>query len=74
MKDPILVLQYPSDREGRLVALAVTRNQKAILAFKEAVLEDARFDAIGLDCDEVLIAHEQAELERLIAVFNKLGI
>ena len=72
MKHPILVLQYPDSREGRTVALAATRNHKALAAFKQAVLEDARLDAIGLGCDEVLIAHEQAELERLSKVLEML--
>ncbi len=72
MKHPILVLQYPDSREGRLVALATTRNLNALLAFKQAVLEDARLDAIGLGCDEVLIVHEQAELERLSKLLGML--
>ena len=72
MKHPILVLQYPDSREGRLVALATTRNPNALLAFKQAVLEDARLDAIGLGCDEVLKVHEQAELERLSKVLEML--
>ena len=72
MKHPILVLQYPDSREGRLIALATTRNANALVAFKKAVLEDAQLDAIGLGCDEVLIVHEQAELERLSKVLEML--
>jgi hypothetical protein len=72
MKHPILVLQYPDSREGRLVALAATRSHSALYAFKQAVLEDARLDAIGLGCDEVLLTHEQAELERLSKLLELL--
>ncbi|GAI97156.1 unnamed protein product, partial [marine sediment metagenome] len=38
MKKPILVLQYPDPHEGRTVAIAATRNLKALKAFKEVVL------------------------------------
>ena len=68
MKRPILVLQYPDNREARTVALAATRNPKALQAFKEAVLEEARLAVMDWEADEVLHAQNQIELERL----NKL--
>ena len=68
MKKPILVLQYPDSREARTVALAATRSLKALQAFKEAVLEEARLAVMDWETDEVLHAQNQTELERL----NKL--
>jgi hypothetical protein len=65
MRRPILVLQYPDSREGRLVALASTRNAVALQAFREAVLEDARLAALDWRADDVLLMQEQLELERL---------
>lgn len=65
MKRPILVLQYPDSREARTVALAATRNPKALQAFKEAVLEEARLAAMDWEADEVLHAQNQQEMERL---------
>ena len=68
MKRPILVLQYPDPHEGRTVAIAATRNLKALQAFKEAVLEEAKLATMDWEPDEVLHAQNQTELERL----NKL--
>ena len=65
MKRPILVLQYPDNREARTVAIAATRSQIALQAFKEVVLEEARLAAIDWEADEVLHAQNQKELERL---------
>ena len=65
MSRPILVLQYPDSREGRLVALASTRNPMALQAFREAVLEDARLAVMDWRADDVLLMQEQLELERL---------
>ena len=65
MKRPILVLQYPDNREARTIALAATRNPRALQAFKEAALEEARLAAIDWEADEVLHAQNQIELERL---------
>ena len=65
MKRPILVLQYPDSREARTVALAATRNGKALRAFKEAVLEDARLSLLDWRADEVIHLQEVGELERL---------
>lgn len=68
MKKPILVLQYPDPHEGRTVAIAATRSLKALQAFKEVVLEEARLAAMDWEADEVLHAQNVTELERL----NKL--
>lgn len=68
MKKPILVLQYPDPHEGRTVAIAATRSLKALQAFKEVVLEEARLATMDWEADEVLHAQNQNELERL----NKL--
>ena len=72
MKRPILVLQYPDSREARTVALAATRDLKALQAFKEAVLEEARLAAMDWDADEVLTLQNQMELERLEKLLEKL--
>ena len=68
MKKAILVLQYPDPHEGRTVAIAATRDLKALQAFKEAVLEEARLAVMDWEADEVICAQNQTELERL----NKL--
>ena len=65
MKRPILVLQYPDNREARTVALVATRNPKALQAFKEAVLEEAILAVMDWEADEVFHAQNQKELERL---------
>ena len=65
MKRPILVLQYPDPHEGRTVAIAATRSLKALQAFKELVLEEARLAVMDWETDEVLHAQNETELERL---------
>ena len=72
MKRPILVLQYPDSREARTVALAATRSLKALQVFKEVVLEEARLGAMEWDADEILTIQNQAELERLEKLLDKL--
>ena len=72
MKRPILVLQYPDSREARTVALAATRSLKALRAFKEAVLEEARLGAMDWEADEVLSINNQTELVRLEKLLEKL--
>lgn len=72
MKKPILVLQYPDSREARTVALAATRNHKALLAFKQAVLEEAQLRALDWEIDDVLHLQEQLELDRLESLLNML--
>lgn len=65
MKKPILVLQYPDPQENKTVAIAATRNLKALQAFKEAVLAEAKLAAMDWAIDEVLHTQNQTELERL---------
>ena len=72
MKRPILVLQYPDPNEGRTIALAATRSMKALQAFKEAVLEEARLGAIDWEADEVLTIQNQTELDRLEKLLGRL--
>ena len=72
MNRPILVLQYPDSREGRMVALAATRNPSALKAFREAVLGDARLAVMDWRADEVLLMQERMELERLEKLLHML--
>ncbi|MGA2158495.1 MAG: hypothetical protein ABSG90_04680 [Dehalococcoidia bacterium] len=72
MNRPILVLQYPDSREARTVAMAATRSSKALAAFKEAVLEEARLKVMDWDADDVLKLQEEMELERLERLLNLL--
>ena len=72
MKRPILVLQYPDPHECRTIAIAATRNLKALRTFKEVVLEEARLAVMDWDADEILTIQNQAELERLEKLLDKL--
>jgi hypothetical protein len=65
----VLTLQYPDAYDGRLRILASTHNKKALLAFKAAVLEEARLRTLGMVDDEVLrvdAEHEYCRLEELL--------
>ncbi len=69
------MLQYPDPRQGRTVAIATTRSPKALRSFKEAVLEEARLEAMGWDdllgdYDEVLDLQDRLEIERLEKLFE----
>ena len=72
MKRPILVLQYPDSREARTIALAATRNERALRAFKEAALEDARLATLDWQADEIIHLQEEVELERLQKLLDVL--
>jgi len=72
MRKPILVLQYPDPNEGRTVAIAATRNPKALQAFKEAVLEEARLAEIDWWNDEIFNIQNQMESKRLEKLLEKL--
>ncbi len=61
----VLTLQYPDAYEGRLRILASTHNQKVLLAFKRAVIEEAKLKTLGLIDDEVLRCDAEYEYERL---------
>ena len=69
MKKPMLVLQYPDRRQGRTIALAATRNRSALIAFKQAVLEDTVLD---WEADEVLRVNDNAEQCRLAHLMELL--
>jgi len=68
----VLTLQYPDIYEGRLKILASTHNHKAMLAFKEACLEEAKFQTLGLDQDKVLLLDAQHEYCRLKEILDLL--
>ena len=68
----ILTLQYPNSYEGRLKVIASTYNHKAMLAFKSACLEEARFKTLGFDQDEVLLVDAQHEYRRLKEILDLL--
>ena len=72
MKRPILVLQYPDPHECKTVAIAATRSPKALQAFREAVLEEARLAVMDWEADEVLCIQNQTELGRLEQLLDKL--
>lgn len=65
-----LVLQYPDWQSGKIRLLAVTKNPKALRAFRDAALEEARLNAISTD-DPVLqveYSEELRKLERLLSL------
>jgi len=64
MKQAVLVLQYPDPRMGRTVAIASTKDRKALKVFRQVVLKEAHAAYRGLD-DEVLATQEVLEAERL---------
>lgn len=59
-----LVLQYPDWQSGKIRLLATTKNLKALRAFRDAVLEDARLNLLGCD-DEILRIEYEEELHKL---------
>ena len=65
-----LVLQYPDWQGGKIRLLAATKDRKALLEFKRAVLEEARLDLLG--CDDPILHIEYEEnlhkLEKLLSV------
>jgi hypothetical protein len=66
-----LVLQYPDWQSGKLRLLATTRNPKALRAFRDAVLEEARLAAMSAD-DEVLQVEYREELHKLERLLDLL--
>ena len=71
MVHPHLVLQYPDLGTGKILLLAITKDRKALLAFKRAVLEEARLNLIGCDDDILRIEYEE-ELHKLEKLLNAL--
>ena len=68
MVQPMLSLTYPDYQANKVKLLAVTQSRKAMLAFKAAVLEDARLNLLGCDDDILRIEYEEElrKLERLL--------
>jgi hypothetical protein len=68
---PTLSLTYPDYQANKVKLLAVTHSRKAMLAFKTAVLEEARLNLLGCD-DEVLKIEYGQELRKLEALLGLL--
>jgi len=66
-----LVLQYPDWQSGKIRLLATTKNPKALLAFKQAVMEEARLNLLGCDDDILRIEYEE-ELNKLEKLLDAL--
>jgi hypothetical protein len=66
-----LVLQYPDWQNGKIRLLATTKDRKALLAFKQAVIEEAKLNLIGCD-DEVLRIEYEEELHKLEKLLNAI--
>ncbi len=65
-----LVLQYPDWQSGKIRLLATTKNPKALRVFRDAVLEEARLNALSTD-DPILqveYSEELRKLERLLSL------
>lgn len=65
-----LVLKYPDWQSGKIRLLATTKNPKALRAFRDAVLEEARLNALSADDPilEVEYNEELRKLERLLSL------
>ena len=68
----VITLQYPDLWEGTLKILASTRDKKALLAFRQAVLEEAQLKLMSFVDDEVLKVDYQAEYKRLMQILDIL--
>ena len=68
----VITLQYPDLWEGTLRILASTRQKKALLAFRQAVLEEAQLRLMSFVGDEVLQVDYHAEYERLRQILDIL--
>lgn len=66
-----LVLQYPDWQSGKIRLLAITKDKKTLLAFKKAVLEEARLNLLGCD-DAILRIEYEEELHKLEKLLNAL--
>ena len=71
MVQPTLSLTYPDYQANKVKLLAVTHSRKAMLAFKAAVLEDARLNSMTCE-DEVLKIEYDQELRKLEALLGLL--
>lgn len=68
----VITLQYPDLWEGTLRIMASTRNNRALLAFRQAVLEEAQLKLMSFVGDEVLQIDYRAEYERLRKILDIL--
>lgn len=68
----VITLQYPDLWGGKLKILASTRDRRALLAFREAVLTEAQLKLMDFLDDEVLRIEYQKDYERLRAVLDLL--
>jgi hypothetical protein len=59
-----LVLQYPDWQSGKIRLLATTKAPKALRAFRDAVLEEARLNALSAE-DPILKIEYNEELRKL---------
>ena len=66
-----LVLQYPDWQSGKIRLLATTKNRKALRAFRDAVLEEARLNALSTD-DPILKVEYNEELHKLERLLSLL--
>jgi len=66
-----LVLQYPDWQSGKIRLLATTKDKRALVAFKKAVLEEARLNLLGCD-DDVLRIEYKEELHKLEKLLKTL--
>ena len=71
MKRPNLSLTYPDLQNNKVRLLAVTSDLKALIAFKEAVLEEAQFNVLTCD-DDILRIEFESELHKLEKILNIL--
>ena len=71
MVQPTLSLTYPDYQANKVKLLAVTHSRKAMLAFKAAVLEDARLNLMTCE-DEVLKIEYGQELRKMEALLGLL--
>ncbi len=72
MNEPILVLQYLDELKGRLIALATTKDIRALRVFKEIVIEEAKKDALDFRFDEVTHLDSNHYLKRLQGLLDLL--
>lgn len=68
----VITLQYPDLSDGKLRILASTRDRKALLAFREAVLIEARLKLMNFPDDEVLRVEYKKDYERLQGILDLL--
>lgn len=71
MNRPHLVLQYPDWQSGKIRLLAMTSDKRALVAFRQAVLEEARLNLLCCD-DDILKIEYREELHKLEKLLNAL--